>query len=681
LALVSLLAITQAAVAQEGIHIKSDGTVSFLWTTTDSVGGKWDINSNGTVNDGVNDTYDGGMNLIVGGSNFNFSGQGKINKQRNEVEIGPWNWNNVKVYRRVYVDKKGGYCRWIDIFENPSKSEQTLAIRYYSNMGGQTSSMLTTTGKASVTPKDWGVVTLCQNSGSRSQVVHFFATKNSKIKPSWQHKSGDNIYYNLNLKVPAGKTVSLCFFEAQRNGHDNAKKFLKDFDIHKALAQIPPPLRQTIVNMAGATLILGNLELPRNAKYDKAVLRNGDELLGQILNTEFSIETSFGLLNLPASRVIGLSVPAADDPYTHMGLTDGQVVAGKLTSGPIKLKLTSGGQMDLTLTKLRTAAFKLSPAKPMEIKIARPTIILRNGQQLFFTGSDVDGMYRCEHGDIQLKHKNLSRIYLDTPDGGLHRVVFRNGSVLSGLLAADQMEFNLDLKLKLKTRRHLISQFAFPSKVVSTKGMATMNFRNEDSLTGKVLDESLTLRTGSGDITLKPDQISLISFAPVPVGKVRIKLHKGTNLSGRLMSEYINLQITPGPAVKVFAGHLRELHIPQPPSATTGGNETTDKPKPKPGSLEEAKAKLKELTRRQAVLEKAMAEVQVTKDSSPTQKKKLLNLRQEFAQTVVLIDTTSKRIAELQARQDAEKQKDAEKEKEEAIRRAAEKVIKLEIRN
>jgi hypothetical protein len=291
-AAVIMLQINLVQAADKALHIPAGRSVSSSWVTTDSAGFRWDIYLNyGQVNDGTNDAYDGGMQLQIGGSIMSVSQPGRLSKAGDEVEIGPWRRGSVNVYRRIYVDKKLGYCRWIDIFENTATSAQSLTLRYYSNMGSSTQNTFTTSGQTALTPKDWGIITGSSGS-SRPAVVHIFATKNAKNRPSFQFRKGDdNLYYNHTLKIPPKKTVALCFIEAQRRPMSVAQKFLKEFKVERELKKVPAPLRRIILNMGGAMLTLGSLELPRHEKHDMIVNRSKNELLGTIQNNKYVIDT------------------------------------------------------------------------------------------------------------------------------------------------------------------------------------------------------------------------------------------------------------------------------------------------------------------------------------------------------------------------------------------------------
>jgi len=576
-----MLHIGFAQAADKSLHISAGRAVSSSWTVTDSAGFRWDIYLNyGQVNDGTNDAYDGGMQLQISGSTMSVSQQGRLSKSGDEVEIGPWRRGSVNVYRRIYVDKQVGYCRWIDVFENTSTSAQTLNLRYYSNMGSSTQTTFTTSGQTNLTEKDWGIVT-ASSGGSRPAIVHIFATRNAKIRPSFQFRRGDdNLYYNHSLKIPPRKTVALCFIEAQRRPLSAAQKFLEEFKVERELKKVPAPLRRIILNMGGAMLSLGSLELPRHEKHDLLVQRGGNELLGTIQNTEYVIDTLQGKMTLPAARVVGLHAPVGAGDRIKLGLADGQVMVGKLASGAIKLRLVNGNMMSLTVDMIDTAAYRVSPQRPEEIAFRRPMIVLRNGQQLFFKQTDVDWGFHTQYGRIVLKPENLNSLILDTPDGGLHRAVFSNGSVLSGLLVQENMNLALDLGPKLGIKRYLVRKFGLPTPPYSGPEPGELQLRNEDTLSGRIADKVVNIKTADNDlVSVKADDIAAVTVPDgASLGVLRIKLHNGTTVDGTLAGKTIAFQITPGPRLDVYVGHIMEINQPKPAGSATATRPVTPKP-------------------------------------------------------------------------------------------------------
>jgi len=585
-----LLAAAGAPGAERGIHISKGRPVSSNWNMTDGAGFRWDIYVNhGQVNDGTNDAYDGGMQLQVNGSTFNVRSPGRLSADGREIEIGPWPSGSVNVSRRIYVDPTVGYCRWIDIFANTSSQARTLTLRYYSNVGAAVQMTYTTGGKADLRPQDWGIVTSGSVGGSRPAIVHVFAGRNAKVRPQFQYsRNSDNLFYHHTLKIPPKRTVALCLIEAQRRPYAAAQKFLKEFRMAQALKKVPPALRRIIVNMRGGVLTLGSLELPRNEKFDLVVQPGGNELLGSIGNQRYVIETFYGEVTLAADRIVGLHVPAGAGGLVRLGLTDGQVVVGRLLSSPIRIKLANGSEMSLALDKIDTAAYRFSGARPEEIAFDRPMVVLRSGQQLFFRQADADWTFHTQYGRVKLTPGDLKSIVMDTPDGGLHRAVFRNGSVLSGLLACRDLNVGLDLGGTLEVGRQMVREFAFPAGQWDGPEAARMFLRNDDVFVGRIADDTLKVDTGTEQVTVRVAEIAQVVMPPdPPVGRVRLRLRDGSAVEGRLLAEAVAFQITPGPKLPVYVGHISEIVCPQAKPAT--GEEKGDKKTPATAPVESAR--------------------------------------------------------------------------------------------
>jgi hypothetical protein len=439
-------------------------------------------------------------------------------------------------------------------------------VRYNVNAGSSVREIYTTRGREKLTKKDWGCVTDTASS-HRPSLVHIWGSRGAKVKPNFTHQIGSNsMQYNMTFPVEAGETVALCFFEAQRKPYADAKKFLKsEFNLASEVSKIPGPLRKIIINITGPVATIGSLELPRHDKHALAVTLGGNEFLGEILNETYEIETFYGKLTLPAERLIGLSVPDVNDDHVLVGLADGQVVGGKLLNGPLKLKLTTGSVMSLPTSKLRTIAYRVSKTRPAEITADKPAVVLRSGQQLFFRAPDANVEYLSEYGQWKLNTNNLRAVYFDTEDGGLHRLLFRNGSVLSGLVTEDDLDLKLDLDKTLRIKRHLAKQFIFSGSQIDAASLATLSLRNEDMLYGTIAEETLLLKTTFGDAPVKPEQIKTITFLPRPIGKVKVVLKSGSTVEGRFPKgkKTLAFQIEPGPKLDVYLGHITRIDVPE----------------------------------------------------------------------------------------------------------------------
>ncbi len=575
---------TPTASDKGGIHITSGRTTSPTWTVTDTHGYRWDIAGDGTVSDGSNDAYDGGMRLQINGTAFSSQPTARLSADGKEVEVGPWQYANLNISRRVFVNTKAGYCRWIDIFENATGAEVTVSLRYYSNMGDSTTRTHTTSGGANITAGDWGIVTAGAPSSSRPAIVHVFATPNAKFKPTFSFsQNNDNLNCNATIKVPANKAVALCFFEAQRRPYDQAVKFLKDFDPAGELRLVPAPLRNILLNMTDTGLLsLGGIELKRGEKTDLLILRNGNEIHGGITNKQYVLRTDFGQLTIPAGAVIGLAGRSRVNDRVHMVMTSGQIIVGELTSGPVEIKLSDGTELKIAPKELLQAAYHFSPEKPGKITTADSLAVLRTGARLAFDNAETDFAFLTPHGVIKLSAGDLRVIEMDTSAGGLHRAVFSNGSTLAGLLSAERILLKLKLApavlaeggSAIEVSRRQIKRFVFPTGPAKSKDLARLTFRNTDVILGRFADEKLTVRGKIGPVTVLCRKVAKVEFSVAAPGQVKLTTRDGTVLAGKLADDYIKFKIEPGPVLKIFTGHIQSITGAARPTTT---NET---PKP-----------------------------------------------------------------------------------------------------
>ena len=575
----AILAGASAAGAEKGIHIEQGSSASFTWVTQDAHGFRWDISGNGTISDGTNDAYDGGLRLQVGGADFPGYSTGLRNKQGNEVQIGPWEQAGLKISRRIFVNVKAGYCRWIDIFENGSPNPVSVALRYYSNMGEGTARIFTSSGEAQLGEKDWGVVTAgASANSSRPAIVHVFASEDAKLIPRFQYSNNsDELNYNVPLEVPPGKAVALCFFEAQRKSYDEAIKFLKEFDPRTELRTLPAALRRILLNINARSLRVGLVGVDRSDEADLIVLRSGDQVRGTIANSEYALVTEFGEMKFPAERVIALTSPSGAGEKAFIMLTDGQVVAGKLTSGPVKVKLAGGAPLEVSACDIVQAAYRISPAKPDQITPAGGMVELRSGARLGFdcAGRKFEFLAAC--GKIALAADDLRAIEMDTPAGGLHRAVFRNGSVLAGLLAQEKISLTLNLGPEAQLPRQRVKRVCLYGADAKNQHLTALTLRNTDVLYGKFTDAAWTVRTRFGEVKVTPAEIVQAEFSFQSLGQVKLTLTSGTTISGKLADDFVGFKITPGPQLKI---HLGQIRTARPASSAAEDQDEDDQPKP-----------------------------------------------------------------------------------------------------
>ncbi|HUS47269.1 MAG TPA: hypothetical protein VNA25_22560 [Phycisphaerae bacterium] len=674
--LVVLMVSAPAAAEPKGIHIPGNLTTNWSWTVTDGGGFRWDIYGNGTISNGTNNAYGGAALLYVDGSSFSWSSSGKLSADRREVEVGPWQHGSLKVWRRVYVPPKGAYARWIDVFENTSGAKVTAKVRYQFSLGNSMQFIRTSTGGQQVAGGDWGFVSNdSSGSSSRPPLCHIFATKGSKILPRVEARTGNStFYYNFDVPIPANATVALCLFEAQCKSLSDAETMLKKFRPAAGLQPSPGELRRLILNMKGSFLMLGSLELPREQEHDAAVLRNGNELLGTILAEKYVLETFYGKLDLLAERVVGFEVSPDSPSHVRLALADGQVAAGKLLTDPVRMKLQTGSEMDLQVAKIATLSYRVSSGRPEDITIARPTIVTRCGQQVYFDPADLDCTFLTQYGSLKLRPQDLAAIYMDTPEGGLHRAMFSNGSLLSGLFVQKDLKLSLALGPVMSAPASSISQFVFPRAEPNNAGLTEVTLRNENVLYGRILDEVLNIKTRFGQVSVAPRDLAQLSLLPESLNRVELKLHDGTKVSGQFAGKTLKFRLEPGPEIPLFISHVLQVACPEPPPATAStkpadGNSTSGAARTTPRATDgsETAKGIDELKKVLADLTASLRERQARMDATQKQMAELAqagrNEEVKFLaeQMAALTDETAKLMQQV---------KDTEHRLAEALKRA-----------
>jgi hypothetical protein len=548
---------TWGAEADEGVHL-TGGSVGWYWYKNDGAGQRWDITPRGTVDDGEDNAYNTGMALSVNGKDFSWNASGRLSDDGREVEIGPWTTSGVRVYRRIRVDDREGYCRWIDLFENDAAGPaRALTVEYTTRQSTSITQVRTSSGADKPLPGDWALVT--GNASSRTpSVVHILSGPNAEVLPRIEiDKDKHQVTYRYTLELRPGQRRALCIYQATRASHGKAVEYMTQFKPGYQLARAHQNLRSLVANISGSMLTLGSLKLPRHAKFDRVILTNGDELVGTITNSSLSMVTAFGPLNLPAERTLGLVVPSADEPLVHVALVDGQIVAGRLDEPVLHLQLRgSDDALDLEIPRVRSAGFRVSDQRPESVTISAPTAVFRTGEQLFFHPDDLAVDFQSQYGRFRIDPSRLRGAHFNGGAGGLHRLAFVNGSMLSGLLQTDKLTLRLQLGAEMSVGRYLLAKAVFPTNTPAAGPAARVRLRNGDLLLGQLLDEQFTIDTGSGRVTVARGDIRLAEFSDQRLGEARIRLASGSSITGRLTQQQLRVRVHPGLDLPLYTGHI-----------------------------------------------------------------------------------------------------------------------------
>lgn len=547
----------RAASDKTGLHIPQGRNVNFTYTLTDGGGYRWDIQYYGTIGQGTNYAFSGGLYLQINGSSVHSSGRGWINEAGDEVEIGPYSRSNVNIYRRIKIYKDRGLARWLDIFENPTGSEITLNVRVYSCTNYSIQQTATSTGGAQFGEKDFAFVTKTQGNNSPA-VMYYVCGERSKVRPTVNTQS-NQVYVNYRVKIPANGTSVLCYFVSQNNSMEELKGLMKSLRPYKALRDLPASVRKLLVNMPVGSG-LGNVELNRIESADTVITAKGDPLFGTIKNKAFPLKTLFGPMDLPAEKVVGMAMAPGEKRQFRVLLTGGQVIAGALPADEkLNLAITTGGELKVPFKDIQQTSFRISKQRPDEAPFAAPMMFLRTGDQVLFDGGQLALRLTTRHGTVPLRAGDLLSITMDNPGNGLHRVSFINGSQLAGLIEPATIPLKLALGPKLDVPRNLIAEAHFAEEDKPNDRLDGVKLTNGDVLFGKLMTKKITIRTEYGPVALTPETIKSISFSRSHLGRASVVTWDGTSPRGQITPEVLTFKIEPGPTIELYAGQCEQI--------------------------------------------------------------------------------------------------------------------------
>jgi len=540
-----------------GLHLPQGRNVNFTYNMTDGAGFRWDIQYYGTVGQGTNYAYSGGLYLQVDGASVHSSGLGWANAEGDEVEIGPFNRGSVNIYRRIKVYKDQGLARWLDIYENTTDKEQSINVRVYSNTNYMIVNQVFSSGKGQFTDKDFAFITQTQG-GNTPAVMHYVCGERSKLRPTVNVQQ-QQVFVNYSVPVPAKGTSVVCYFESQGNSVDDLTKLMKTLRPYKLMKDIPSAVRRMLVNMPLSAGI-GSVELSRIESADTVITAHGDPIYGKIENASFVLDTLFGPMTLPAKQVLGMAAISGQDRQFRVLLAGGQIIAGAMPAGDkLKLTMPAGGDLAVPFQDVQQAGYRISADRPEEAAFGAPIMVLRTGDRVAFDGAAIGLRLRTSHGAIALKAEDLLSITMDNPGNGIHRATFLNGSQLAGFLEPESIPLTLVLGPKLTVPRNLISEIRFAPDEKPDGTLDCVRLSNGDELFGRLATEELTVQSSYGVVKLRPENIRNVTFSTTHLGRTAMTQWDGTTLRGQCTPQMLSFQIVPGPTLDLYIGQCVEI--------------------------------------------------------------------------------------------------------------------------
>jgi hypothetical protein len=379
------------------------------------------------------------------------------------------------------------------------------------------------------------------------------------------------IQAQFDLKVPAGKEVAIMHLHAVANGMDAAQKLAAGLKESKLLADVPKQIRKLIVNYPGGNLFIGDgdIEILRGEAFDAAEMRGGDMMKGTIKEASWKLNTFYGVVDLPADKVISLVNVGDSRPRQLLVTVDGQIFGGKLEKETVDLELSSGQVTKLPLSQITRLGYRKRAGEPEEWTFDKPTILLRSGERIGVQMPADDISVMTRYGMLKLKPSSIASIAFQNEENGVHEIYLTDGSKFAGLAVSESFEMHLaDAKDQVvKFPASTIGRLQLTGKVDdaddSTPGL---KLANEDLLVANLAGQ-YKLNTAFDTLTLKGEQIKSISHSKTSPLDVIVRLWDESSLSGQLQEQDLDCQLKSGVSLKVPVALVSEYTQPQPKPA------------------------------------------------------------------------------------------------------------------
>lgn len=196
-------------------------------TVYDGNGFIWDVQSDGSVNNGTSDAYDGGLYLSLqeNGSEQGFAADSGTRASASQtLALSDDTGSDLRLDRRIFVPIQDGFARYLDQVTNTGSSTRTLTLTLATNLGsdGGTQLIATDAGGLGYDAADHWLVTDDFDGSGDPSMAHVVWGDGGQA-PDSASQSGDNIRQQWTVTLAPGQTVGLLHFAVQASNQASAR--------------------------------------------------------------------------------------------------------------------------------------------------------------------------------------------------------------------------------------------------------------------------------------------------------------------------------------------------------------------------------------------------------------------------------------------------------------------------
>jgi hypothetical protein len=498
--------------------------------------------------------------------------------------------NGLSVSRRVAVNAKGGWCRWVDVLENPTAAAVKVQVQINFDLGGGIENT-----QPVADPRRKQPFAMAVSDGTRGLGM-VGGGRNGKVLPRLQPQpNSDQVDLYYDLEVPSKQTVAIVHVQVLRASLHEATKFLESAKDKEYLEGIPREVLRHVVNFSAGEKMIGEAEVLRGGLLDVVELRGGDQYRGTVRNASYRLNTFYGAVELPAEQVVGMMTVGVFRPSQLLVTVDGEVFGGELQADAVQLQLSSGQVTRVPLSSVTRLGYRRRPGEPEEWKFDKPFVFLRDGQRIAVESPGEEIPVSTIYGPIRLKPESVAALVFQGEDQPVHQVQLADGSKFAALIGKDHFDLRLRGAAVARPRGSSGANgsgapdgtgaggkaVSFPAASVARLQLAaapdepgedapTLSLTNGDALVGG-LSGKLMLETGFDTLQIDAAEVrGLRHVEPAPdsppgsPSEVQVTMWDDATLSGRLKGDVLECLLRCGTPLKIPVALVREYGNPQP---------------------------------------------------------------------------------------------------------------------
>ncbi len=556
-------------------------SVQLPYVIDDPSGMQWNVQADGSLGPGNMDVFDAGGRLYLD-QNAQYASsvtEAQLDPRRGELILPQVPLGGLMVSRRVVVNLKEGWCRWINLIENQEVTARRTSVRINFDLGAANQGQQPINDRKQNGPPI-GATFFDGNRG----IAFLFAGRGGAIRPTLTAPNGsDQIDLVYDVQIPGRQTVAIVQFVAIRPTMDAAGAVFAKASDGDYLDDLPRDLRRQVTNFAAPRKTLGDLELLRDEMLDVVELRSGDRYKGTVLDGRLTVQTSYGQVELGADRLAGIIAAGEFRPSFLLVGIDGEAFAGALGSPAIHIELTSGQTVSIPRSDIRRVGWRKRVGEPDDWKFAGPMLTLRSGDRIRIDMPRSPIVMATRMGMVRLEPEMIAAIDFETPQASAHQIELVDGSHLNGIETADSIEFTSTLLGTSRPLRFAIGslarlELAPPVEVDASKGattrpasadeseLARINLTGGQGLIGSPVG-SLSLETTFDTIQIDAAQIAAMRRASDESDEVQLTLSDGAVAGGRIQSDLMPVRLQCGLCLNVPMSIFEDYFQPFPQSS------------------------------------------------------------------------------------------------------------------